>query len=132
MADFPKYDSGEPTAWSFREYDESDGSPVNWTKTADSHAHIATLKREWDEENGARYVEIELPSDKQVGGDHYKNMAIQPSEFIYKNNLNWLQGNAIKYICRHNRKHGNEDLDKAIHYLELLKEWEYGNGSDSP
>ena len=71
-------------------------------------------------------------SNKQVGGDHYKNMAIQPSEFIYKNNLNWLQGNAIKYICRHNRKHGNEDLDKAIHYLELLKEWEYGNGSDSP
>ncbi len=65
------------------------------------------------------------PSKKQVGGDHYKDMAIQPSEFIYRNELNWLQGNAIKYICRHNRKHGSQDIDKAIHYLELLKEWEY-------
>ena len=65
------------------------------------------------------------PSKKQVGGDHYKDMAIQPSEFIYRNELNWLQGNAIKYICRHNRKHGGQDIDKAIHYLELLKEWEY-------
>ena len=83
MADFPKYDSGEPTAWSFREYDESDGSPVNWTKTADSHAHIATLKREWDEENGARYVEIELPSDKQVGGEEGRDQC--PSHVDGKN-----------------------------------------------
>lgn len=65
------------------------------------------------------------PSEIQVGGDHYKHMAIQPSEFIYKNKLNWLQGNAIKYICRHSSKHGEADLDKAIHYLNLLKEWEY-------
>ncbi len=64
-------------------------------------------------------------SDQQVGGDHYKDMAIQPSEFIYKNDLNWLQGNAIKYICRFSKKGGEQDLDKAIHYLELLKEWSY-------
>lgn len=64
-------------------------------------------------------------SRKQVGGDHYKDMAIQPSEFIYKNNLNWLQGNAIKYICRHHNKGGKQDLDKAIHYIELLREWGY-------
>lgn len=63
------------------------------------------------------------PSNGQVGGDHYKDMLIQPSEFIYKNKLDWLQGNAIKYICRHNLKGGEEDIDKAIHYLNLLKEW---------
>lgn len=65
------------------------------------------------------------PSETQIGGDHYKGMVIQPSEFIYRNKLNWLQGNAIKYICRHSKKHGEADIDKAIHYLELLKEWEY-------
>lgn len=65
------------------------------------------------------------PSERQVNGDHYKGMAIQPSEFIYRNNLDWLEGNAIKYICRHARKGGVEDIDKAIHYLELLKEWSY-------
>lgn len=66
-------------------------------------------------------------SDRQVGGTHYKSMAIQPSEFIYKNKLNWLQGNAIKYICRHAAKDGLDDLRKAKHYLDLLIEWEYGN-----
>lgn len=70
--------------------------------------------------------EDEAPSDVQVGGDHYRSMKIQPSEFIYKNSLNWLQGNAIKYICRFSSKGGLQDIDKAIHYLELLKEWRYG------
>ena len=63
------------------------------------------------------------PSDNQVGGNHYKGMAIQPSEFIMSNGLDWLEGNAIKYICRHHLKNGIEDIDKAIHYLNLLKEW---------
>ena len=66
------------------------------------------------------------PSERQIGGDHYKSMAIEPSEFIHRNKIGWLEGNAIKYICRHSRKHGKQDIDKAIHYLELLKEWQYG------
>ena len=64
-------------------------------------------------------------SDTQVGGDHYKRMAIQPSEFIYRNELGWCEGNAIKYIVRHSLKGQQADIDKAIHYLELLKEWSY-------
>jgi len=68
-----------------------------------------------------------LPHDIQIGGTHYKDMAIQPSEFIYRNKLNWLQGNAIKYICRHAAKGGLQDLRKAKHYLNLLIEWEYGD-----
>lgn len=64
-------------------------------------------------------------SEIQVGGQHYKTMAIQPSEFNFKNNLNWLEGNAVKYICRHHAKGGVEDINKAIHYLQLLKEWHY-------
>jgi hypothetical protein len=63
--------------------------------------------------------------DSQIGGDHYKDFPIQPSEFIYKNKLGWHEGNAIKYICRHSKKNGKLDIDKAIHYLELLKELEY-------
>ena len=64
-------------------------------------------------------------SDTQVGGSHYRTLSIQPSEFIHRNGLGWLEGNAIKYICRHNLKGGEQDLDKAIHYLNLLNEWEY-------
>ena len=70
-------------------------------------------------------------SDLQVGGSHYRDCTIQPSEFIYKNRLSWLEGNAIKYICRHHLKGGDADIDKAIHYLELLKEWEYGTTKDT-
>ncbi len=65
--------------------------------------------------------------DFQVGGEHYKSMDIQPTAFIVRNSLSWCEGNAIKYICRHNTKGGVKDIDKAIHYLELLKEMEYGD-----
>ena len=54
-------------------------------------------------------------------------MPIQPGEFIYKNKLNWFEGNAIKYICRHALKGGRLDVLKAIHYLELLLENEYSD-----
>jgi len=52
-------------------------------------------------------------------------MEIQPAEFINKNKLLFAEGNAIKYICRHSHKGGVEDIDKAIHYLEMIKERDY-------
>jgi len=69
------------------------------------------------------------PSEQQIGGDHYKSMTIQPSEFIHRNNMNWCEGSAIKYICRHHLKGGKQDLEKAIHYLNLLIEWEYAESA---
>jgi len=62
----------------------------------------------------------------QVGGNHYKNFAIQPVEFIEKNDLSFLEGCVIKRVCRHNAKAGAEDLRKAIHELQLLIELRYG------
>ena len=47
---------------------------------------------------------------KQVGGNHYKSMVIQPAEFINKNNIPFAEGNAIKYLCRHKQKNQKEDL----------------------
>ena len=64
--------------------------------------------------------------DTQVGGNHYKNMVIQPIEFTHKNNLNFCQGNIIKYITRYKHKNGIEDLKKVKHYVDLLIELEYG------
>jgi hypothetical protein len=62
--------------------------------------------------------------DIQVGGSHYKEMAIQPIEFIMKNNIGFMEGNAIKYISRWRSKGGVEDLKKARHYLDMLIEFE--------
>lgn len=64
--------------------------------------------------------------DKQVGGAHYKDDGIQPVVFSHSRNLPFIEGNVVKYICRHRTKHGVEDLKKAMHYIELLIELEYG------
>jgi hypothetical protein len=65
--------------------------------------------------------------DLQVGGDHYKNMGVQP----WKAMESWLtpaefqgflKGNAIKYLARCNSKGGIEDVKKAQHYIAKLVE----------
>ena len=64
---------------------------------------------------------------KQIGGNHYRSMKIQASEFINKNNLPFAEGNAIKYLCRHKSKGHKQDLLKAIHYIEMAIERDYGD-----
>lgn len=60
---------------------------------------------------------------KQIGGDHYKKMKIQPWEVIDANNLDFYLGNAVKYILRVGHKEDDIiQIDKAIHYLEHKKE----------
>lgn len=63
---------------------------------------------------------------KQIGGDHYKNMPLQPWEIIKKNNLNFWEGNALKYLLRYKSKNGIQDLEKAKHYIDYLIEREKG------
>lgn len=67
---------------------------------------------------------------KQVGGSYYKDLPIQPIEFIVKDQIPYIEANVIKYVCRHRFKGGEKDLRKAIHYLELLIDLEY-NTEDS-
>lgn len=52
--------------------------------------------------------------------DHYTACAIQPIEFIVANNMDFLEGNIVKYVARYKRKNGLEDLAKARHYLDML------------
>lgn len=61
----------------------------------------------------------------QVGGSHYKGMKIQHVEFVHANNIPYIEANAIKYICRHRQKSGRQDIEKAIHYLQILLDLEY-------
>ena len=63
--------------------------------------------------------------DEQVDGNHYKKMKIQPAYFINENRLEFAEGNAIKYICRHKSKGKSKDIEKAIHYAQLILELEY-------
>ncbi len=61
---------------------------------------------------------------KQVGGSHYQ-LPIQPVEYIYKNNLDFFQGNVVKYVTRYKQKNGLQDLQKAKHYIDLIIQQEY-------
>ena len=62
--------------------------------------------------------------DRQVQGGHYKDMAVQPVEFIHANGIGYFEGNVIKYVTRWRKKNGIADLEKAKHYIELLIELE--------
>jgi hypothetical protein len=66
----------------------------------------------------------ERASATQVGGSHYKDMKIQPVEYIHKNGLGFCEGAVIKYVSRWKAKNGVEDLKKARHFIDLLIEME--------
>jgi len=73
-----------------------------------------------------------LPSalDIQIGGGHYKNRAIQPVQYIEANKLGFLEGCVVKRVTRHDEPtgKGREDIEKAIHELQLLLEMRYPEG----
>lgn len=64
--------------------------------------------------------------EDQVSGDHYVKLKIQPIEYIQANDLDFFQGNMIKYATRYKDKNGVDDLRKVIHYAQLAIELQYG------
>tara|TARA_Y100001963_G_scaffold116880_1_gene162514 strand:- start:285 stop:572 length:288 start_codon:yes stop_codon:yes gene_type:complete len=87
-------------------------------------------KEDFASKNDCKFCGDKTPcvNHQQVGGEHY-TMPIEPIEFIMKNKLEWCESNAVKYLCRHRRKGGAEDVKKAIHYLQILLKEEYPNES---
>lgn len=72
---------------------------------------------------------------RQFGGDHY-DQPIQPTIFCYVNQLDVLESNIVKYICRHKNKEkkkkgkGKQDIEKLIHYAQMILEMEYGHRAE--
>jgi hypothetical protein len=64
---------------------------------------------------------------QQVAGTHYRDMVIQPVEYVHANGLGYFEGNVIKYVSRWRKKGGLSDLEKAKHYIQLLIELESGH-----
>ena len=63
------------------------------------------------------------PASRQVGGDHYQSMKIQPHAYITANELCWEAANIVKYASRAGRKgDAQTDIQKVIHYAELWLE----------
>jgi len=85
----------------------NEATPFDWDKAARTNTGSSAL-------------------DTQVGGDHYKGLKIQPIEYILANDLNYCEANIVKYITRHATKGGATDVNKVIHYAQLLLETKYG------
>ena len=66
---------------------------------------------------------------ENVSPDYYARYDIEPISFIMRNNIPYAEGNVIKYVLRHDMKGGREDIDKAIRYLEMIKEEKYSGKS---
>lgn len=81
----------------------------------------------WVEAEDALAESYHSPLNKQVGGQHYKDKAIQPVQYIHANKIGYFEGNVIKYVTRWRDKNGLADLEKAKHYIELLIELEKTN-----
>lgn len=60
------------------------------------------------------------PLETQIGGQHYKKLAIQPIEYIHANKLGFCEGSVVKYVSRWRDKGGFADLEKAKHFIDLL------------
>ena len=58
---------------------------------------------------------------KQIAGAHYLDMKMQPWEIIDACDLDFYEGNVLKYLLRYKRKgRPKEDLEKLKHYVEKL------------
>lgn len=79
-----------------------------------------------DTRNGKINRNFVKPEVYNKGSIHYKGFTIEPGFFINANNLPFAEGNVIKYTCRHKLKGKAEDVKKAIHYLEMILERDYG------
>ena len=60
-----------------------------------------------------------------INPKHYKQGKIEVIDFILDKQMNYLEGNIVKYISRYKHKNGIEDLKKALWYLsKLIGVWE--------
>lgn len=70
-------------------------------------------------------------NDIQIGGTHYKGTDLQVWD-LGRYGVGFLEGSAVKYITRWRKKNGREDIEKALHYIEKIKEEYRVNGYRNP
>ena len=78
--------------------------------------------------------ELKKANELQVGGEHYRSMAVQPWDALSA----WLtpeefrgyqKGVAIAYLARERKKGGTQDIEKAMHHLMKLVESDASEGA---
>ena len=147
IGDFGKIDTLDDND-SYLDYSNAIGGCVTWQRKESLNDQVASAEKARQEQAQCKLQTVEtnesdlvndgqkildgftqpeeLPfvSDnawsKQVGGDHYKKLAIQPMEYALQNKLDYAQANVVKYVTRHADKNGKADLLKAKHCIDLM------------
>lgn len=74
-----------------------------------------------------RFVPSQRANDVQFGGDHYKNMGVEPWDVVdtwsREQRIGYYRGGALKYIMRMGAKDESPmEVAKGKHYMEKLLE----------
>lgn len=122
------YFLGGNNTWYFRHI--QDLSPNEWVEV-DIYSYMkiigsASKNKEVESEEEAASSRLKEVLNVQIGGSHYQGSAIQPIEYIIANKLNFPEGCVVKYISRHRKKNGKEDLLKVIQNVQMILADEYG------
>lgn len=72
----------------------------------------------WDEKEEKM---VGAANERQMGGDHYRS-DYQHWDLVLNSRMGYLEGCATKYVARHRKKNGVDDLRKALHYVDKLME----------
>ena len=80
------------------------------------------MHRENDQENIKQLRRLE--KEEVTNPKHYNELKSEPLDYIIANELDFLEGNIVKYVSRYTYKGGVNDLLKARTYLEKLIERE--------
>jgi len=75
-------------------------------------------------------IEIKGAVGSQIGGDHYKRLTPSPFEVVRSWGLLHAEAEIIYHVIRHRSRHGRRDLEKAIHWTQLIIESEYSDAKD--
>jgi hypothetical protein len=110
----------------FLEY-SGDIEPFEYEPCDDWRESLTPRPDNYIDDMWPEWKQPESPRESQIGGNHYKDMPIQPIEYIAVNGLSFLQGSVVKYVSRYKAKGGLQDLEKAKHCIDLMIEFDYGN-----
>ena len=115
--------------------DDEGAAPVGWGNaepTPVDPAEAGTSRSCYDPWPKVWVIPEPDPTSTQVGGDHYRHYPIQPIDFIQANEIPFVEGCVIEYMCRWQDKGGLEDLEKARHFLALKIAYEKNKINPTP
>lgn len=93
------------------------------TKHEEDYLNIYEVKKEQAKKQLNKKYGFKFDKVDNKTKPTYYGKTFDVIDFCQKNNLDFMQGNVIKYVTRYKKKNGKEDLLKAKEYIDrMIKE----------